>query len=200
MMARAKLRSVCSIVLVVLLIGSGVLIACADGGSKATPPTASHVDTPSTPYPARVIAGEELLIAVSPDGKQLVGYAIKSGAVARVEGEDFKLDPIIIGKYVGVYRGQNGTYYGFSSITGTWGKVDVPPEAAASPLVGENVIVAGAKGTYIAFSPTTGTWGKLTLPRDADVEPKVFRDMATVEVNGHYYAFSAGSAKWTTVY
>jgi DNA-binding beta-propeller fold protein YncE len=144
-----------------------------------------------------------LIVAVPPDGTQLVGFSRQTGKVDRVDGEGFAVDDrVVISESAGIYVGPGGVY-AFSAETGTWAKVELPPGAKAdlkSAVVGTHVITLTVSGAVLAYSGTSGTWTKLDLSAGTSTSPAVSPDMASVEADGHLYVFSMKTAKWTTLY
>jgi hypothetical protein len=152
-----------------------------------------------------MIISPGLIIAVPPDGTQLVGFSRQTGAVARVDGDGFMIDDrVVISDDAGVYVGP-GMAYGFSAETGKWAKADLPASAAAtlsikSAIVTSHVATLAVPGAVFAYSGTSGTWSKLDLPAGVVGAPAVSPDIATVEVDGHAYVFASKTGKWATLY
>jgi hypothetical protein len=162
MMIRAKLKAVAGVAVVLLVLGGGVLAACVAGESKTAPPSSTPIAGKPTDAPqSRTVTSRYVMVAVSPDGKQLVGVSRHTGAVARLDGDAFSLDRIVVSDDVAAYHGNNGMYFGFSSTTGTWEKLALSNDVDAPPVVFEDMITIDANGHLYVFALATGKWSTI---------------------------------------
>jgi len=162
MMIRAKLKPVAAIAMVFLIVGGVVLAECVNGGSDTiAPANSSHSATPSETSQSRTVISKGVMIAISPDGKQLIGYARQSGTIGRIDGDAFSLDRIIVADSVGVYHAPQGAYYGFSARTGAWDKLALSADVGVSPVVFEDMVTVEAKGHLYAFALGSGKWSTI---------------------------------------
>ena len=162
MMIRAKLKTVAAVAVVFLVLGGGVIAACVAGESNpAAPASAPVVAQPNDAPQSRTVTSRYVLVAVSPDGKQLVGVSRHTGAVARLDGDAFSLDRVLVSDDVAAYHGSNGSYFGFSSTTGTWAKLGLPSDVTAPVVVFQDMITVEAKGHLYVFALATGKWSTI---------------------------------------
>jgi hypothetical protein len=190
MLHRAKLRLAAAAVTTVVLASAAAYAVC------SSKPSAQAASAPAMEAVPNEIWGESLMVRLSSDGKQLIGYSTATGtweAAANVDAA-----PMFRAMVVGtrVAAGVDGARVaGFGATAGRWAIADAP--GATSVIVGDGLAVCVAAGNRVlALSEASGGWAAVTLAGPIEGEPVVSSRYVHVHAGGKLYVFSPATGKW----
>lgn len=165
-----KIKQAIMVAALVLFPISGALIVHAqladypEATAPAAPPTAS-----ASPYLnddgdvlKRTVYTEQYVIRVSADGRQMNGYSITRGTLAKAPAVPGALNvsDVIAGTSVAIYPAPMSVL-GFSPMTGTWDALPLKAGTKVThPVVCSGFAYVTIDGQMYVFSASTGKWSE----------------------------------------